>query len=119
MNRNLIKVLAILILSLSVTVIHTTAQQPQTDSANASREIQAARTGDELEICNQRLVKTLDTLEAAENALKAVQKENESRKDLALIQEGIIKGQQDLIKILEKQSKKKLSLFFGLVKITY
>lgn len=56
---------------------------------------------------------------AKDDLISALQAENASRKEKDAISQGIITAQGDLIKILEKQSKRKISFFFGLVKVTY
>lgn len=119
MKLTRIKLILILTLSLILTVQISTARAQTTNSVPVSQTTQAAQNGDALTICNERLVKVLTALEASESLTKAVQAENESRKTKSAIDEGIINQQAKLIEILTKQSRRKFSVFFGLVKITF
>lgn len=127
---------AVLITLSTVTAIHSQETQP-INSAAVSASIQVATNGakqtsvkndceTELSEANQRLLKTLDALEKAERAISALQAELKAREsldkindDLLIKKDEIIKNQADLIKILEKQSGRKLSIFFGLIKVRY
>jgi uncharacterized coiled-coil protein SlyX len=117
----LIKLLVISTLFCAATAINTKAQTPDDASAKDSRKIQPVARD---EACNQRLAKTLDALDAAETAIKTLQAALQAQKKLAEINDAvvakkdeIIKSQNDLIKIYEKEKGITVSIFFGLVKI--
>lgn len=76
-------------------------------------------TGDGETVCNQRLEKVLADLEAAEKLIAALRAENESRQRKEAIDAGIIAQQDKLIALLEKQRRRQLSIFFGLVKVRF
>ncbi len=76
------------------------------------------------DVCNQRLAKTLDALDAAESTIKTLQVAIETQNKLAEIndrlvakKDEIIKSQNDLIKTYDKEKGITISLFFGLLKI--
>lgn len=80
----------------------------------------------ELAQANQRLLKTLGALENAEKAIEALKTEIAARdrrdlinEDLLRKKDEIIKSQAELIKILEKQTGRKVSLLWGLIKVRY
>lgn len=115
----LIKLCIILILSCAATAININGQTRDNASAKNSPTTQAAD-----EVCNQRLAKTLDALEAAELTIKLQQSALEAERKLADINEAIIrkkdeiiKNQADLLKIYEKEKGLTVSFFFGLLKI--
>jgi hypothetical protein len=125
----------ILITLSSATVILSQETQP-ISFAKDFAQTQAARNGEkptvapdceeELKTANSRLLKTLDALAAAESAVKALQTEIEARKRLDLVNEELLKRKDDiisqqekLIKILEKQTGRKISILFGLIKIRF
>ena len=122
----------ILIIQLSILIVlfcatPTLSQEtPKTDSVNASRTIQAAANGDGETVCDRRLLKTLDALEAAESVAASLKSEIESLRRLAAVNDEIIKAketviaeQKKLIEILEKKSRRRISFFFGMVKVSY
>ena len=115
----LIRLFIITILSCAVTAINIAGQTQATVSAKNSQPTQAAD-----EICNQRLAKILDALEAAELTIKTLQATTEAQSKLAAVNEAIIakkdeliKNQADLLKIYEKEKGLTVSFFFGLLKI--
>lgn len=80
----------------------------------------------ELDLATRQINKLLDVTEAQEKAIEALKTEIAARERLSAIDAEIIKRkdnvigqQQKLIGILEKESRRKISFFFGLVKITY
>ena len=99
--------------------------RPVSNGANAIRT-PSATDDDALAIANQRLAKTLDALEKAERLIKTLEAEIEARKRLDQVNEEIIEAkngmileQAKLIEIYKKQSGRKVSFLFGLVKIRY
>ncbi len=115
----LIRLLIILTMCFAATAINTKAQTQENDSAKNSLKIQAAD-----DICNQRLAKTLDALEAAESAIKSLQMTIEAQQKLAEINNEIItkkdeltKNQSDLLKIYDREKGTTISFFWGLLKI--
>lgn len=115
----LIRLCIILILFCAATAINIAGQTRETVSAKNSPPTQAAD-----DICNQRLAKTLDALEAAESAVKTMQATIEAQRKLTEINEmliakkdEIIKNQAELLKIYEKEKGVTVSFFFGLLKI--
>lgn len=116
----------ILILPLIGTVQTLQAQTQPTDSAAAIRKIQVVGNGDDCKVCNGRLEKVLLDLEAAEKAIEALKTLITARERLDAInteiiakKDGIIKSQADLIQILERQTGRKISFLWGIVKIRY
>lgn len=104
----------------AATAINIEAQTQSGDSAKSFRMTQAAVD----DICNRRLAKTLDALEAAETTVKTLQVAIEEQSKLAEIndrliakKDEIIKSQSDLIKNYDKNKGLTISLFFGLLKI--
>lgn len=110
---------------------------PKINSASVSVSTAAASNGgkligastdceQDLATANQRLLKTLDALEQAEKSLTALQSEIAAREKLSMIdaellkkKDEIISNQEKLIKILEKQTGRKISFLFGLIKVRY
>jgi hypothetical protein len=93
---------------------------------NGEKAINAPDCEEELKTANSRLLKTLDALAAAESAVKALHTEIEARKRLDLVNEELLKRKDDiisqqekLIKILEKETGRKISILFGLIKIRF
>ncbi len=81
---------------------------------------------DELAIANQRLSKALDALDKAERLIATLDAEIAARKRLDAVNEeilaaknAVIAEQVKLIEIYKKQSGRKISFLFGLVKIRY
>jgi hypothetical protein len=77
-------------------------------------------------VCDQRLAKTLDAYEKAQRVIDAQAVEIRARSNLQDLSDQqaaklseIIAAQEKLIKILQKQTGRKVSIFFGLVKIRY
>lgn len=115
----LIRLCIITILFCAATVINIAGQTRDNASAKSSPATQVAD-----EVCNQRLAKTLDALEAAELTIKSQQSALDAKRKLAEINEAIIhkkdeiiKNQADLVKIYEKEKGVTISFFFGLLKI--
>lgn len=93
----------------------------------------AAQNCQTVEECNQKLDlatrqinKLLDVTEAQEKAIAALKEEIAARERLSAVdaeiikrKDNVIEQQQKLIGILEAESRRKISFFFGLVKITY
>ena len=78
------------------------------------------------DLCEQRLLKALDALEKAERLVTALEAENAALRRLNAVNEQIlvaketvISEQIKLIEIYKKQSGRKISFLFGLVKIRY
>ncbi len=110
------------------------AQKPSENSVSDGQAIQrvpliAPNTvvrDDELAIANQRLAKALDTLEKAERLVTALEAENAALRRLNAVNEQILTAKETviseqikLIEIYKKQSGRKISFLFGLVKIRY
>lgn len=135
-----IPILRALILMILAVATQTFSQEPipKTSSVAVSASIQrvsngesvirtsAATDDDALAIANQRLAKALDALEKAERLIKALEAEIAARKRLDQVNQeiieaknGLILEQSKLIEIYKKQSGRKVSLLFGLVKIRY
>ena len=129
-----IQTLLWVILITVLTAIPTLSQEtPKTGFAPGSRTIQVAANGakdtdceSELAAANQRLLKTLDALSQAEKAIEALKAEIAARESLDKINEEILKRkeliiteQQKLIAILEKQTGRKISFLFGLIKVRF
>jgi hypothetical protein len=81
---------------------------------------------DQLAQCSQMANKALVTVEAQRMAMDAQQKEIAAKdkviltqSDLIDKQKSIIAEQAEVIKMLEKRTRRKVSIFFGLIKITY
>lgn len=94
---------------------------------NGAGEIPAtSATDDELAIANQRLAKALDALEKAERLIAALDAEILARKRLDATNEeiltaknAVIAEQAKMIELLKKQTGRKVSFLFGLVKVRY
>ena len=94
---------------------------------NGESEIPATpATDDELAIANQRLAKALDALEKAERLIAALEAEILARKRLDATNEeiltaknAVIAEQAKMIELLKKQTGRKISFLFGVIKIRY
>jgi len=110
------------------------AQIPKTSSAESSVSIQRVSNGESEtrascatdDVCDQRLVKTLDALEKAERLIASLDAEIAARKRLDAVNEeilaaknAVIAEQTKLIEIYKKQSGRKISFLFGLIKVRY
>ncbi len=122
MRKILIWQFLILITVFGLTAINSKAQMPQNASVNDSRLIQPVSD----DVCDNRLAKTLDALEKAEGVIKSLQAEAEARRRLDAVNDEIITAkdaviieQKKLIVILQKQSKRKISILFGIIKVSY
>ena len=78
------------------------------------------------DVCEQRLLKTLDALEKTERLVSALEAENAAIRRLNAVNEQILTAKETiigeqvkLIEIYRKQSGRKISFFFGLVKVRY
>ena len=118
-KQTLIKLLMISTMFCAATAINTRAQTQDDGSAKSTPKIRPAD-----DVCDQRLAKTLDALEAAEAAVKTLQAAIAAQNKLAEINDAviakkdeIIKSQSDLIKTYEKEKGLTVSFFFGLLKI--
>jgi hypothetical protein len=118
-KRTLIKLLMISTMFCAATAINTRAQTRDDASAKSSPKIQPAD-----DVCDQRLAKTLDALDAAEATVRTLQALIEAQNKLAETNDAviakkdeIIKSQSDLIKTYEKEKGLTVSFFFGLIKI--
>lgn len=113
---------------------YSQASTPKTSTAENSASIQRASNGaSEIpassatdDVCDQRLVKTLDALDKAERVIAALEAEIAARKrldgvnaEILAAKNAVIAEQEKLIGLLKKQTGRKVSLFFGLVKIRY
>jgi hypothetical protein len=103
-----------------------TKAQQRTDSVQDSKTTALAQNGDAETVYNQRLLKVLDALEKAESLIQVLENEIEARKRLETINNQIIEAkdtqiaeQKKLIAILEKQSQRKLSILWGIVKVRF
>ena len=81
---------------------------------------------DELAIANRRLAKALDALEKAERVITALEAENAVLRRLNAVNEQILTAKETvigeqvkLIEIYKKQSGRKISFLFGLIKVRY
>lgn len=63
--------------------------------------------------------KLLDVSKAQTDAITALKEENAARARKNDIDAGVIAAQDKLILLLEKQTKRQISFFFGLVKVRY
>lgn len=118
-KQTLIKLLIISVMFCAATAINTRAQTPENGSAKSFPTTQAAD-----DICNRRLAKTLDALEAAELTVKTLQAATQAQNKLLSINDDIIskkdeiiKSQNELIKNYDKEKGITVSFFFGLLKI--
>lgn len=109
-------------------------ETPRTSSAeNSAATVRATSGGNDTratpatdDVCEQRLLKTLDALDKAERVIAALEAEIAARKRLDAVNEeilaaktAVIAEQAKMIDLLRKQTGRKVSLFFGLVKIRY
>lgn len=131
MKRTLTTLGAILITAFAGTAIYS--QQPRTsaDSVSSSQTTQpvvitAQRTDALDDVCEQRLAKTLDALEKTQALVKALEAQiatlnrlNQVNAELLTAKDGIINDQAKLIEIYKKQTGRKISFLFGLVKVRY
>lgn len=88
--------------------------------------ITAQRTDALDDVCEQRLAKTLDALEKTQALVKALEAQiatlnrlNQVNAELLTAKDGIINDQAKLIEIYKKQTGRKISFLFGLVKVRY
>lgn len=100
--------------------IKNTVNATTTEDAKSGEK--AKSQNDELELCNQRLVKVLKDIEAAEKLianlkeLSAKQSElNNTNNMIIATQNGVIAAQKELIQIYEKRPRKKTKIFWGLI----
>ncbi len=134
MNRTRITRALTLIGLLLLIATVSPAQRPSENSVSGGQAIQrvpltAPNTvvrDDELAIANQRLAKALDALEKAERVITALEAENAALRRLNAVNEQIlvaketvISEQIKLIEIYKKQSGRKISFLFGLIKVRY
>ena len=66
---------------------------------------------------SQALEKTLDVNKTQKDLIDAQRSEIESRKRKEEIEAGIIKAQDEKIKILERERRKQISIFWGIFKV--
>lgn len=125
------RTLLLIIITLSFAAIAVNGQTPTnvsqpTDSADDTRTTQPATNGGECADCNQRLLKALNDLDAADAALAA--KEEELKRVYAIVdaQQSLIKRREEIeaaqdkqIELLKKKAARKVSILFGLIKIHY
>lgn len=114
-----IRLLIISAIFCAAIAINIKAQTQENGSVKSFPTTQAAD-----DVCNQRLAKTLDALDAAESTIKTLQVVIEAQNKLAEIndrlvvkKDEIIKSQNDLIKTYDKEKGITISFFFGLLKI--
>jgi septal ring factor EnvC (AmiA/AmiB activator) len=95
-------------------------------STNAQNCDTLADCQEKLSRAAQQINKLLDVTETQEKAIKALKEEVESRKRLSEIDAEIIKKrefqlaeQEKLIGILRKETRKQLSIFWGILKIRF
>ena len=134
MNRTRITPALTLIGLLLLIATVSPAQTQNENSVSDSRTIQRVPLtaqnivvrDDELAIANQRLAKALDALEKAERVITALEAENAALRRLSVVNEQILTAKETviseqikLIEIYKKQSGRKISFLFGLVKIRY
>lgn len=104
---------------------NTVAGSARTVPASSGGNVTAISSATD-DVCEQRLLKALDALEKAERLVAALDAEITSRKKLDAVNAEILKAQDTvideqakLIEILRKQTGRKISFLFGLVKIRY
>lgn len=127
-----IRITLVLMSILFVTAIATLSQQPTTNenSANNSPSTQpvvniAQNTNvpnSPDDVCEQRLAKTLDALLAEQELRKRIERENQLltvlvEKDNEIInaQKNALAAKDTQISILEKKSKRRVKIFWGLI----
>lgn len=88
--------------------------------------ITAQRTDALDDVCEQRLAKTLDALEKTQELVKAMKAEIAAKDELIAVQRQLLATKDEItaqqakqIDILKKQTGRKISFFFGLVKVRY
>lgn len=109
-------------------------ETPRTSSAvNSAATVRATSGGNDIpatratdDVCDRRLLKALDALDKAERVIAALEAEIAARKRLDAVNEeilaaktAVIAEQAKMIDLLKKQTGRKVSLFFGLVRIRY
>ncbi len=121
MKKIQIRLFIILAIALIGILQPSAATAQQTDSASVFRTTPLVN-----DVCAQRLDKTLDALEKCEAVNEAKTKENAAVRQLNALneqiisqQKAVIENQDKLIVILTKQTRRKFSLLFGLIKVTY
>ncbi|MBK8150849.1 MAG: hypothetical protein IPK58_22260 [Acidobacteria bacterium] len=134
MNRTRIMpaltLIGLLLLIATVSPAQTQSENSVSDSQTIQRvPLTAPNTvvrDDELAIANQRLAKALDALDKAERVITALEAENAALRRLSAVNEQILTAKETviseqikLIEIYKKQSGRKISFLFGLVKIRY
>jgi spore cortex formation protein SpoVR/YcgB (stage V sporulation) len=72
-----------------------------------------------LSTASQMVNKLLDVNKSQEQAIQALKEENAARQRKNDIDKGIIEAQDRLILFLEKQSKRQISILFGLLKVRF
>lgn len=130
--HKLIRITPFLTLTLVLTVTAAIGQtstnlSSRTDIAGDSRTIQPAASGENgQDITAQRLAKTLEALERAEALIAAQQRQLDASEKVEIAQRRLIelqaatvKEQDEKIRLLEKQKRQQVSIFFGLVKIRF
>ena len=109
-------------------------ETPKISSAENSASTRRASNGASVipvscatdDLCEQRLLKALDALEKAERLVTALEAENAALRRLNAVneqiltaKEAVIAEQVKLIEIYKKQSGRKISFLFGLIKVRY
>lgn len=129
-------VAVILMILSGVTATLSQAPAPKQNSAETSRLTQVAPNtanvtpvpdcATELELANQRLVKTLDAYEKAKALIATLEDRSRIQNDLERLNKELlaakdetVRQQAALIELLKKQQGRKFSLLFGLVKIRF
>jgi hypothetical protein len=117
LKKMLMRLAMLLIVLCGPAVISSTAQTRPEGSAPDSRTIQVA---------NERLAKTLDALEKADDLNKSLQNLIDKQTQLLALNDEIIKkkdlvisDQAKLIAILEKQNKRQLRFLWGVISIRF
>lgn len=133
MNRIQMTLGAILII-LAGLIPAFSQETPKISSAENSASTRRALNGASVipvscatdDLCEQRLLKALDALEKAERLVTALEAENAALRRLNAVNEQIlvaketvISEQIKLIEIYKKQSGRKISFLFGLIKVRY
>lgn len=72
-----------------------------------------------LSTASQAVNKLLDLTKAQEQAIEALKAENAARQRKTEVDAAIIAQQDKLIELLEKRTRRQVSLMFGLLKIRY
>lgn len=124
----------VILMILAALIPALSQETPRTSSAeNSAATVRATSGGNDIpatratdDVCDQRLLKTLDALDKAERVIAALEAEIAARKRLDAVNEeilaakdAVIAEQAKMIGLLKKQTGRKVSLFFGLVKVRY